>query len=234
KPAQLQFVITDFEGRETRRRLLPRVAEEGFLIQPIIETQGDFDAFMRGHGHRWAKSVRVEAAPGEEEFWLQVRIEVYRLPDLPIVPVHRNEAVVETGATNRPPLEYGAELPTELMSIEGRPSLFIHAPGKMIVQPAPEDRRLTGWFGLRSPAYDIGHSDGVEFIIDAVWPDGGRQNLLRRLVEPLARTTDRGSQPFTITLPEKAGFKLELLTHAGPTGDSGWDWSYWSELRFAP
>jgi len=80
KPAQLELIIADSCGRELRHRLLPKVAESGFLISPVVETQADFLAYMRGEGGAEVRSVRVEAPSGHAKFWGGVDARVWRLP----------------------------------------------------------------------------------------------------------------------------------------------------------
>ena len=57
-----------------------KVAESGFLISPVVETQADFLAYMRGEGGAEVRSVRIEAPAGHAKFWGGVDARVWRLP----------------------------------------------------------------------------------------------------------------------------------------------------------
>ena len=86
KPPIINLVVTDQNGRQTSWRLLPRIAEDGFLLEPFLETQADFTALMHGHSRQWLRSLRLEVPHGQEEFWAQTwsraTIQLYTLPEL--------------------------------------------------------------------------------------------------------------------------------------------------------
>jgi len=69
KPPLIRLTVTDETGRETSWRILPRVAREGFLLSPFLETQSDFAAFCRGHGQHWIRSLKFETPRKQKEFW---------------------------------------------------------------------------------------------------------------------------------------------------------------------
>ena len=83
KPSQLTLVVTDASGRELRHRLLPKVAESGFLISPVVDNQADFLAYLQGRPGTAVRSVRIEAAPGQENYWAGMEVRLYRLPPVP-------------------------------------------------------------------------------------------------------------------------------------------------------
>lgn len=83
RPALLDFLITDNSGREVRHRLLPKTAETGFLVRPLIESQADFLAYMQGQVGEPLRSVRIEAASHESKYWSGIQVRVYRLVSAP-------------------------------------------------------------------------------------------------------------------------------------------------------
>jgi len=83
RPALLDFTITDCTGREARHRLLPKTAEAGFLVRPLIESQTDFLSYMQGQAGEPIRSVRVEAAHRESAYWSSVQVRLYRLVPTP-------------------------------------------------------------------------------------------------------------------------------------------------------
>lgn len=85
---RLNLVVTDDAGTTREHRLIPAMAEEGFVIQPLIEQQSELNAFLRGGGLRWVRSVRI-AAPGRyRRCWGGVRLRLERL-DVPVEPWSR-------------------------------------------------------------------------------------------------------------------------------------------------
>jgi hypothetical protein len=90
KPATAYLVLTDDSGRERRYRIVPAVAEEGFIVQPLIESARDYGAFSRRRATRWIMSLRLEAArPSEAAFWRWGVIRLSALPELPLVSADR-------------------------------------------------------------------------------------------------------------------------------------------------
>ncbi len=83
RPALLDFTITDCTGREARHRLLPKTAEAGFLVRPLIESQTDFLAYMQGQAGEPIRSVRVESAHRESAYWSSIQVRLYRLVSTP-------------------------------------------------------------------------------------------------------------------------------------------------------
>ena len=86
KPPLLAMIVTEDGGAELRYRVAPPMAAEGMILQPTIETTADYAAFMRGRGRKWARSVRFEAEADQAEFWTGIKLEFFRLPDLPVAP----------------------------------------------------------------------------------------------------------------------------------------------------
>jgi hypothetical protein len=84
KPADLWLVLVDGKGKETRYRLLAKPAAEGFLINPLLQTQGDFEALMKGNSLDAVRALRIEAGSMGRDFWCSPGICVSRFPSLPL------------------------------------------------------------------------------------------------------------------------------------------------------
>jgi hypothetical protein len=116
---------------------------------------------------------------------------------------------------------------------EGSPSLFVHAPGKVIVEIPEQATSFSGFFGILPGAYTgEGKTDGVEFIIDVQDRPGRTRRAFHRLVQPLTRASDRGRLSFSIPIDSRRDRKVILSTGIGPKGNGNWDWSVWSDCRF--
>jgi len=86
KPPQVFLVAIDDRNREHRFRVIPGITAEGFLLQPLLDSPGDYAAFARGVGRTSVSRIRFEAAPGESEFWTQCTARLFRIPELPAAP----------------------------------------------------------------------------------------------------------------------------------------------------
>lgn len=125
---------------------------------------------------------------------------------------------------------YGADARMEA----GKLVFSAHAPTTLAY---PLDGRTTavrGAFGFRPGAWaaeNPGKTDGAEFIIRLVPPQGPTKVLLRQTLQPVEDPFARREQPFSLPLP--AGFvgRLQFETNEGPAGNAASDWTYWSDLQ---
>ncbi len=111
-----------------------------------------------------------------------------------------------------------------------------HAPSVLVVPVAGKSARLLGGFGIYEGAYanpPPAATDGAEFAITCVAPDGTRTELLRRFLDPAAIDTDRGLQQFDVALPASFKGSIEFEITAGPNGSNSYDWTYWYDPRFS-
>ena len=94
---------------------------------------------------------------------------------------------------------------------------------------------IRGGFGIFAGAYDRPRgdaTDGADFTIVQIAPDGARTTLLRRHLDPVAIPTDRGTQEFNLRLPVRGTGQLEFQVGSGPAGNNAYDWTYWENLQF--
>jgi hypothetical protein len=84
RPAQLDLVVTDSAGAERSWRVVPRVAEDGFILAPKLETGADMAALMQGRATSWPRSFHFDAPDGQAEFWSHIDLGVFRIPSLPV------------------------------------------------------------------------------------------------------------------------------------------------------
>jgi hypothetical protein len=234
KPAALNLTVEEVTGRRTTWRLLPRVAEDGFLLQPFVETQSDFAAFLRGRGRKQIRSVQLDA-PAGRDFWKGGEIRFHALRELPIENDALHVEFVEQGVANAVPARVESPAALEFFDADNARAVLSHAPSALAFTPPAGATRLQAGFGLRPGAYTDGaHTDGVDFSVTATWPDGRTAVLWRRFLDPVRHSADRGTQALDLALPPDLPASLVLRTGPGPAGRTDWDWSYWTGIRFTP
>jgi hypothetical protein len=74
-------------------------------------------------------------------------------------------------------------------------------------------------------------TDGVEVAATAILPDGRREVLHQRLINPTARPADRDVLPIDWVFDLPAGARLEFSITAGPAGSIQRDWASLGDLR---
>lgn len=117
---------------------------------------------------------------------------------------------------------------------EGQRIFSLHAPSLVRYDLPPDARILRGNFGLPPGAYapdNNAPSDGAQFIIRVIAPDGARRTLLDRHLRPALEPADRPVQTFAVPLPVPIpGTVLELEITPGPDGNPSSDWTFWSDV----
>jgi hypothetical protein len=111
---------------------------------------------------------------------------------------------------------------------------ILNAPGRLEFELHGNERRLQLEIGILPGAYQRGgNTDGVEFKVTLLPPDGPAQTLSSHLLQPVTNPADRGDRAFTIEIPPvAAGARLQVSTLPGLQGDLAWDWAYIASLRF--
>jgi hypothetical protein len=109
-----------------------------------------------------------------------------------------------------------------------------HAPSRLVIERSKSARWISGTIGIEPGAYDnpAAGTDGASFQIFFLPRSGERQLLFRRDLNPRDQVADRGPQSFSADLPGDTAGKIELQISPGPSGNSSFDWTYWSFLRF--
>ncbi len=136
-------------------------------------------------------------------------------------------------ARSVPPSSVRAAFGANVEEDDGRLVFYAHAPSTITYDLQPGARSIRGKFGIRPQAYAPGSehpSDGAEFQINLLRPDGSRDILFSRLIRPGQIPEERGLQPLNVELPEASVGQLEFIILPGPAGNPSSDWTYWSDL----
>jgi hypothetical protein len=84
RPAALFIEGTDSRGAAHTWRILPRVAEAGFVLSPILDSPAEIEAYFKGEASRTLASFRLVAIPGQEEFWSKSEVVLFSIPGIPL------------------------------------------------------------------------------------------------------------------------------------------------------
>lgn len=228
---QLWITLTDDRGQSSRWRIVPRLAEYGFLVQPRLVDQSDLTAWASQAGRNWNASIAVGTPPGDTAAWDRFSVTFHRL-SLPLAPAPPAHILVTQGVINAEPTFIDSPLAWRTHHDDLGPRLFLHAPGRLDLAVPPGARQLRGEFGLEPGSYAGDNAtDGVTFVVEAV-NAAGQTVLWERRLEPLTRPGDRGRQSFELALPEPLPETIRIRLDTGPAGQ--WDWSYLARIRFEP
>ena len=119
----------------------------------------------------------------------------------------------------------------DVMESQGRRLLNAHPDTRLWFAVAPGRRRIHAEYGIVPDAYEnvTGEepTDGVEFSIRRVKPDGSQEVAWQRVLDPSSNAADRGLQTVDTWVETGAVEQLLLATGPGPRGNYSRDWAYW-------
>jgi hypothetical protein len=162
-------------------------------------------------------------------------VRLSQIADLPLAAMDPMQEVVSAGISNVAPVTVVSDTTVQYVTLTGgRRVLLVHATGAMTFDLKPEQRHLAIEYGISDGAYtNAGATDGAEFVVEAVNATGKTEIVWRRVLEPLKRSADRGTQRIDVELPPGTT-RAVLRSLPGPAKNNPWDWTYWASVRFSP
>lgn len=113
--------------------------------------------------------------------------------------------------------------------VDGRLVFIAHTPTEVEIHPLPGQHRVTAQFGMNRECYNL--SDGVEFEVVQVLPNGVRQTLYHRFLQPRFVSSDRGFQELSVETDAALEGALLFRTLPGPANNDSYDWAFWSAIQ---
>jgi hypothetical protein len=231
KPATLHLNVQTADGAEHHFRLVPGMARDGFLINPLILDNADI---IHLYGADAGKRVVALSITGDAGRWRcykhDVSLVLEDVPGLagpPLEPARARTLLYPMFDTT--PLEARSAVTVSPRCCDGDEVLVVHPDGELAFQVPPGAHTVSGKFGITPDAYAKGATDGVQFTVVHIAPDGVERVLFRRYLDPSAEPRDRGMQTFRAELPQSAGRVVCRTTNLpGKTVDC--DWSYWTRI----
>ena len=223
---------------DERYRLVPSMAEQPFLISPVLNSNADIIRFDALHsGHR-AESVTFERSPnGLFEFQDQLTVRLYTAPGFPRaareIPPSRMLADVEGRVFWPDPVSVASATPARITIFHGTPGLAVHAPSKIVLEIPEHASSFFGYFGVPQEAYPRARTTGgVEVSIVLQNRSGAAREVFHRFLQPLSRAADRGRFAFSIPIDGARDRRVILATGPEPSGADAEGWLFWSQCRF--
>jgi hypothetical protein len=238
QPPAYKLEVELDEGGKRDFRFIPGMASEGFLMNPLLENNGDVIDLLMDENQKRVKTVAILPVRGSiAGLKVPITVEVYQSSNF--LPSSRSENVVRQSAARMkypmfsvPPVFVKGAVPVQPAMLEESPGLLVHAPGVMVFEVPAGTQQLSGAFGILEEAYtNNGKTDGVEFIVAIENENGAVRQALGRLLRPQENVAERGKIRFNVALDRKDR-KVFLKTAVGQHQDEKWDWSVWSDIEF--
>lgn len=231
------LVLRDVDGSALSYRAPLESLAMGFLVTPLFRSEIDLIRYQAGEKVPMICEVVLQkpaAAAGDFSGPITVRL---REVAAPVVSGRRESAEAfaqRFRISDRLPVAVSAYYPPQITQLDGRDVLLAHPDSAIEFPVLPGDHSVAGRFGLLDAAHQNGNAtDGVEFVVEYVPVSGAATVLFRRLLEPVTEPRDRGLQSFSVPLPPAAAGRVILRTQNPAGHNAAWDWSLWSDLRFA-
>ncbi len=112
---------------------------------------------------------------------------------------------------------------------DGSRALFAHPDSNLWLHTPTHASRIEWNYGIVPGAYEKegDKTDGVEFAVTGT-AGGATREIFRRVLDPVNRAADRGTQHEIIPYQPRPGELLLFTTR--PVNGYGFDWAYWSKI----
>ena len=206
--------------------------------------------FLRERTGRFGLSPRPFASSTDADLYLPVsaisgaatRLQSHRFSTARILVTNRPTATdmpeqdlrsLSFPMTSPAPLFGRSRFGLSVGTAEGRSVINAHAPSEIHFQSPAGARHIQATVGLPAAAHlkppPLGTDGiGVEVLLET--PEGLRQSLYRRELDPSSRPGDRGPQDISLDFPEPLQGRLVFCIDPGPAGNITNDWAYWSRI----
>ena len=227
RPPIVNLGLEFADSSKSTYRLIPAIAQAGFIISPLIITSDDFASLAMGMSRFNAAQTPVAArievgALGSLAYASDVNISMRAINmNIPRSNVPKGSQALRDEIAGLARILNG--MPVHPPMIARIPEgLLAHAPSRFWI-PLDNSKAATVVFGIRDGAWTHGGTDGACF--RATTKEG--KKLWERCLDPLHQPSDRGKQSATFALDRsQPGVFLETIC---PT-DCRWAWSYWATV----
>lgn len=232
------YMRVAMEQVEERYRIVPSMAEQPFLVNPLLNSNYDVMNLYASYPGKEPESVIFERpAHGSFEFGDRLAVRLYSAPGFlraaTEIPVSRMLADVQGRAFWPEPKSVESAAPAQIMVFHGTPALRVSAPSKIEVEIPANALSFSGYFGIPEEAYTgNGNTQSVRISIGLQDRSGQNRWVLDRFLQPSSHADDRGRFSFHIPIDSARDRTITLTTRPGPAGGAEGGWSAWSQCRF--
>jgi hypothetical protein len=234
KPPLLEFDVESGDGTKERYGYVQAMGDAGFILSPFLRNEKDLIAYQTQKRDYPVKKFSLHSAPGGEKYW-KSNIRVVLRTVSPFQRASDGLSVATPSRfrmTSHAPVVLEALVPPTQIFLDGRYLLHMHAPSRMEFAVPAGFKTVSARFGLFPSAYTPPNAtDGVEFSVTWLSPDGRSVELFRRFLNPVSVVPDQGIQNLRITTAQTTSGRLVFRVSTGPANNSAFDWAYWTDVE---
>jgi hypothetical protein len=233
KPPSVSLAVHTADHACFIHRLVPGMAEDGFLINPLLQDNTDVvNLYGATDGKRVVSFVVMADECTMQSFENSIPMSVEAVPQL----VSQKLSTMDINRLLYPMLE---SVPAAVRSAAVAQTrtcgtedvLLVHPDGEMIFPVCAGAHQVHGRFGILPEAYEQGQTDGVEFVAEFVPSRGSPIRLFDRHLDPIHDDKDKGMQDLTVEAVLPSAGVVRLRTTNRPGNNTAWDWSYWTAVH---
>jgi hypothetical protein len=224
----VQLRVTLADGSTEVHRLIPGMAEAGFIVDPYIASSADLAALMLGRPPNSKRVVAFSFESGRLAEWMyrkKITLEIQRV----LIPTPNQ--ILNSSSEARAYADehlYILRLASNTGVVAIPEGVFAHAPKTLEVGVEKPASRVILGFGLVDGAWKAPDgTKGVCFILTRRSTDSTTR-LYERCLNPANSEGDRGEQVEQLETGVSRGDILQLETRCRI--DCRYAWSYWSRL----
>lgn len=200
----------------------------------------DFDADLLTKYYKFEKAFdvrdKIKAVPflpGRQYLWFDARFEVYRRIDDP----GQGQSLKNHFPAQSVPVTVDTLVSRDAWggpAYNAHGYIAAHAPSTISAHVPAQARKLSGKFGFFAGAYEKPQdsTEGGDFAVTLVKPDGQRERLFATTLDPRNRAEDRGDQDFSIELTSEQAGLIEFSVRPREGKSNAYGWSYWRSVKF--
>jgi hypothetical protein len=225
-------IVSRLRGGADTFVLKPTKLRNPVILSPLLLENSDVIQLFGDAPGNTVRSLKITAAAGfaASDFTLSF-YSAPRPPKPTDTDINEILTYEKFPLYNRPPANVVTQ-ETGIHELNKEPVTLVHAPGSITWNLAPGDQQLIFSYGLMPQSYLEGRTDGVEFIVEELWPPNDGLVLFTQMLRPRTIEGDRGMHRTRVYLPPyEAGAQLRIRTHPGPDNDAAYDQSYVTRVQ---
>jgi hypothetical protein len=226
-------------GGPERYRIVPSMAAQPFLVNPLLDATYDVLGFYASVRGRRTNSVVFERPRrGSFEFQDALTVRLYTSPGFPNavkgISTYDIFADVQGRVFESQPKFVHSPCGIQVVIFHGSPAWLMCAPSKIVLEVPSNASSFSGSFGVPGKLYpgDNTRRDRVNVSIDVCNRPGACHRLVDKLLMPSAGGADGDRFSFRIAIDSSHDRYIELTTASGPPVPAFSSLSVWSQCRF--
>jgi len=230
KDEHIPFLLMKDYTRFNRQLIDRRIADFKLHPAPLFTWNDRVDVYVR------EDLLDTLVTNMENGAFHAVELKIHRSPQRPFVldlalhPVDPVRQRLALSVFSPIPFKYKAPYGLSLMGYRDANVVLAHTPSEFHIHLPGAAKNLKLVYGMTDDSWAKGDTDGVDWEIVRVAPDGTTTSLWKVFLDPKFTPADRGRKTLALPLPPGGG-DLILRTGPGPTGNGAYDWAYIESLQ---